>query len=73
MQQRCLELLHVNIFKYYLSDGETAQIIANLALPPRESCSKKVSLESLYGMCRCFPDWVISARMLIKFLCKLTE
>lgn len=33
--------------QYYLCVGEIAQTIANLAFPPRDSCNKNVSLESL--------------------------
>lgn len=51
-----------------LCAGETAHIIANFALPPKDSCNKNVNLESRYGMCRCFPDWETSARIFIKFL-----
>jgi len=53
---------------YYLCAGEIAQIIANFAFPPRDSCNRNVSLESLYGICRCFPVWETSARIFIKFL-----
>lgn len=51
-----------------LCAGETAHIIANFALPPKDSCNKNVNLESRYGMCLCFPDWETSARIFIKFL-----
>lgn len=40
----------------YLRDGEIAHIIASFALPPKDSCSKNVNFESLYGICLCFPD-----------------
>ena len=36
--------------------GEHAAIITVLVLPPRESCRRRVSLESRYGMCCDFPS-----------------
>src|SRR3954464_5252156 len=44
-----LSVLIVSLRLY--SVGETHAIINVCALPPRESCNKRVSLESLYGIC----------------------
>mmetsp|Transcript_31656 Transcript_31656/g.102242 ORF Transcript_31656/g.102242 Transcript_31656/m.102242 type:complete len:219 (+) Transcript_31656:2214-2870(+) len=35
------------------SDGDTHAIMSVCALPPKESCSSRVSFESLYGTCAC--------------------
>jgi hypothetical protein len=41
---------NLQVLKDYLLAGDTAHIIASLALPPRDSCNKKVKRESRYGM-----------------------
>jgi hypothetical protein len=45
------------------SDGEMQAIISVFELPPRESCSNRVSLESRYGTCE--PRLSLSPKALI--------
>mmetsp|Transcript_5045 Transcript_5045/g.15301 ORF Transcript_5045/g.15301 Transcript_5045/m.15301 type:complete len:219 (-) Transcript_5045:647-1303(-) len=53
----------------FMSAGPTLAIMRVLVFPPKESCSIRVSLESLYGMCPPFP----STRALITFPNALSE
>jgi hypothetical protein len=52
-----------SVWKKFLRAGETQQMSRVLELPPSASVSRRVSLESLKGMCFCF-----SANLLITFV-----